>query len=100
MHGSIAPRIDSPIDRLNISHQARYAGLAPLFNIEPVSLCRRRRLKYSRELYPEHPRALDYDRVRGPIHGYPGGGGYAGDVYDIAYAKAMLQAALVLEKAW
>jgi mannonate dehydratase len=57
------------------------------------------KLKYSRELYPEHPRALDYDRVRGPIHGYPGGGGYAGDVYDIAYAKAMLQAALVLEKA-
>jgi mannonate dehydratase len=55
--------------------------------------------KYSRELYPEHPRALDYDRVRGPIKGYPGGGGYAGDLYDIAYAKAMLQAALVLERA-
>lgn len=56
------------------------------------------RLKYSRELYPEHARALDYDRARGPIHGYPGGGGYTGDVYDIAYAKAMLQAALVVEK--
>lgn len=56
------------------------------------------RLKYARELYPEHPRALDYDRARGPIHGYPGGGGYAGDVYDIAYAKAMLQAALVVEQ--
>ena len=56
------------------------------------------KLKYSRELYPEHGRALDYDRVRGPIHGYPGGGGYSGDVYDIAYAKAMLQAALVVEK--
>ncbi len=56
------------------------------------------RLKYSRELYPEHPRALDYDRARGPIKGYPGGGGYAGDLYDIAYAKAMLQAALVLER--
>jgi mannonate dehydratase len=55
--------------------------------------------KYSRELYPEHPRALDYDRVRGPIKGYPGGGGYAGDLYDLAYAKAMLQAALVLERA-
>jgi mannonate dehydratase len=55
------------------------------------------RLKYSREVYPEHPRALDYDRARGPIHGYPGGGGYAGDLYDIAYAKAMLQAALVVE---
>ena len=57
------------------------------------------RLKYSRELYPEHPRALDYDRARGPIKGYPGGGGYGGDLYDIAYAKAMLQAALVLERA-
>ncbi|MGA7110063.1 MAG: mannonate dehydratase [Terracidiphilus sp.] len=56
------------------------------------------KLKYSRELYPEHPRALDYDRARGPIHGYPGGGGYAGDLYDIAYAKAMLQAALVVER--
>jgi mannonate dehydratase len=56
------------------------------------------RLKYTREIYPEHPRALDYDRARGPIHGYPGGGGYTGDVYDIAYAKAMLQAALIVER--
>ena len=55
------------------------------------------RQKYPRELYPEHPRALDYDRQRGPIPGYPGGGAYTGDVYDIAYAKAMLQAALELE---
>lgn len=57
------------------------------------------RQKYSHEIYPEHPRALDYDRERGPIHGYPGGGGYTGDVYDIAYAKAMLQAALSIEHA-
>jgi len=57
------------------------------------------RLKYSRELNPEHPRAIDYDRARGPIHGYPGGGGYGGDLYDVAYAKAMLQAALVVERA-
>ena len=57
------------------------------------------KLKYARELYPEHGRALDYDRVRGPIHGYPGGGGYGGDLYDIAYAKAMLQAALLVERA-
>jgi mannonate dehydratase len=56
------------------------------------------RLRYPREIYPEHPRAIDYDRARGPIHGYPGGGGYAGDVYDIAYAKAMLQAALIVER--
>jgi mannonate dehydratase len=56
------------------------------------------RVKYTREVYPEHPRALDYDRERGPIRGYPGGGGYAGNLYDIAYAKAMLQAALILER--
>ena len=55
------------------------------------------RVKYTREFYPEHPRALDYDRERGTIRGYPGGGGYTGEVYDIAYGKAMLQAALVLE---
>lgn len=58
------------------------------------------KLKYPREIYPEHPRALDYDRERGPIPGYPGGGGYAGDLYDIAYAKAMLQAALIVERGW
>ena len=56
------------------------------------------RLKYAREVYPEHPRALDYDRARGPIKGYPGGGGYGGDLYDVAYAKAMLQAALAIER--
>jgi len=56
------------------------------------------RMNYSREIYPEHPRAIDYDRQRGPIRGYPGGGGYAGNVYDIAYAKAMLQAALIIER--
>jgi mannonate dehydratase len=55
------------------------------------------KVKYTRQVYPEHPRALDYDRARGPIHGYPGGGAYTGDVYDIAYAKAMLQAALISE---
>ena len=56
------------------------------------------RQKYPREVYPEHPRALDYDRAHGPIGGYPGGGGYAGNLYDIAYAKAMLQAALIVER--
>jgi mannonate dehydratase len=56
------------------------------------------KVKYTRELNPEHPRGIDYDRVRGPIHGYPGGGGYGGDLYDVAYAKAMLQAALLLER--
>jgi len=50
--------------------------------------------KYAREIYPEHPRRLDYDAERGPIGGYPGGGGYAAIAYNVGYARAMLQAAL------
>jgi mannonate dehydratase len=50
--------------------------------------------KYAGTIYPEHPRALDYDRDRGRIPGYPGGGGYGGVTYSVAYARAMLQAAL------
>ena len=53
------------------------------------------RNKYPRSLYPEHPRALDYDRASPNFKPYyPGGGGYAGDVFNVAYARAMLQAAL------
>jgi mannonate dehydratase len=53
------------------------------------------RQRYSRALYPEHPRALDADRELPGFHPhYPGGGGYSGLVYNVAYAKAMLQAAL------
>jgi mannonate dehydratase len=53
------------------------------------------RQKYSRALYPEHPRALDADRELPAFDPYyPGGGGYAGLVYNVAYTKAMLQAAL------
>jgi mannonate dehydratase len=53
------------------------------------------RQKYPRALYPEHPRALDADReLPSFVPYYPGGGGYAGLVYNVAYAKAMLQAAL------
>lgn len=54
--------------------------------------------KYTRMIYPEHERALDYDRTVGIHNQYPGGGGYAGMVYDIAYARAMLQASLLLGK--
>jgi mannonate dehydratase len=57
------------------------------------------RVKYTRLVYPEHERALDYDREVGIRNQYPGGGGYAGMVYDIAYARAMLQASLILEHA-
>lgn len=53
------------------------------------------RQKYNGTIYPEHPRGLDYDRQQsGFRRGYPGGGGYAGIAYNVAYARAMLQAAL------
>lgn len=52
------------------------------------------RQKYPRGLYPEHPRAIDYDRDRGIRNQYPGGGGLAGEIYNVGYTKAMLQAAL------
>jgi mannonate dehydratase len=54
------------------------------------------RVKYKHLIYPEHERALDYDRAVGIHNQYPGGGGYAGMVYDIGYARAMLQASLLL----
>ncbi|MCP5119047.1 MAG: TIM barrel protein [bacterium] len=52
------------------------------------------RQKYPRGLYPEHPRALDIDRERGIRNFYPGGGGLVGTIYNVAFTKAMLQAAL------
>jgi mannonate dehydratase len=56
------------------------------------------RHKYPRTIYPEHPRALDYDREiakeTGGLRGYPGGGGYAGSTFCVAYTRAMLQAAV------
>lgn len=52
------------------------------------------RQKYARGLYPEHPRALDIDRERGIRNMYPGGGGFVGEVYNVAYTKAMMQAVL------
>lgn len=53
------------------------------------------RQKYPRGLYPEHPRQIDYDRERGGGRNqYPGGGGFAAEIFNVAYAKATLQAAL------
>jgi mannonate dehydratase len=53
------------------------------------------RQKYPRLVYPEHPRALDYDRERAGFKtAYPGGGGYAAFAYNVGYARAMLQASL------
>ena len=52
------------------------------------------RQKYSRGFYPEHPRAIDIDRKQGQGNQYPGGGGTVAQIYNVAYTKAMLQAAL------
>jgi mannonate dehydratase len=53
--------------------------------------------KYPRLVYPEHPRAIDFDRTQPNFKStYPGGGGYAGFAYNVGYARAMLQAALSL----
>jgi hypothetical protein len=41
---------------------------------------------------------LDYDRAVGIHNPYPGGGGYTGMVFDIAYARAMFQASIMLER--
>jgi mannonate dehydratase len=52
------------------------------------------RLGYKYGLYPEHPRALDYDREHqgGMDNNNPGAAGYTGWTYNVAYAKAMMQA--------
>lgn len=51
--------------------------------------------KYTRLVYPEHPRAIDYDREHPGFRTvYPGGGGYAAFAFNVGYARAMLQAAL------
>ena len=54
------------------------------------------RNRYTRMIYPEHPRALDYDREHGRLAGYPGGGGYASFAFQVGYARAMMQAALTV----
>jgi mannonate dehydratase len=55
---------------------------------------------YKLGIYPEHPRALDYDMEHpgGIANGYPGGGGYTGQAYNVAYTKAMMQAAASFNK--
>jgi len=53
------------------------------------------RLKYTRLIYPEHPRGLDYDRERPGFRSqYPGGGGYAAFAFNVGFTRAMLEAAL------
>jgi mannonate dehydratase len=66
------------------------AGMVDMFGVMKAIV----KNKYTGTIYPEHPRALDYDRERGRIGGYPGGGGYTGITFSVAYARAMMQAAL------
>lgn len=57
------------------------------------------RQKYSRLVYPEHPRGLDADRdLAGFRAGYPGGGSYIGYAFNVGYTRAALQAALTTVK--
>ena len=52
--------------------------------------------KYTRLIYPEHPRGIDYDRERPTFRPqYPGGGAYAAYAFNVGYTRAMMQAALV-----
>lgn len=54
------------------------------------------RQKYTRLVYPEHPRGIDYDRERPNFRPqYPGGGGYAAFAFNVGFTRAMMQAALV-----
>lgn len=66
------------------------AGMVDMFGVMKAIV----KNKYTGTIYPEHPRALDYDRDRGRIGGYPGGGGYTGITFSVAYTRAMMQAAL------
>ena len=58
------------------------------------------RLGYKFGIYPEHPRAIDFDKEHpgGIGNQYPGGGGYAAQAYNVAYTKAMMQAAASFNK--
>jgi mannonate dehydratase len=51
------------------------------------------KLGYKFGIYPEHPRALDYDKEHaGGVGKNPGDAGYTGWTYNVAYCKAMMQA--------
>jgi len=58
------------------------------------------KMGYKLGINPEHPRLLTYDKEhpRGITtwKQYPGGGGYAGEAYDVGYTRAMMQAVLSL----
>ncbi|WP_407565883.1 mannonate dehydratase [Streptomyces sp. 184] len=60
------------------------------------------RAGYSRGILAEHPRANDFDRENGSDQSNQykdvGGGGHGMELYDTGYARAMMQAALIMER--
>lgn len=56
------------------------------------------KIGYTRGVNPEHPRlfTIDTQHPRYQASSYPGGGGNTGQVYNMAYARAMMQAAVSL----
>jgi len=93
-------------DRINHCHYRNVIVMKPYERYKEVSIDEGQvdmfnvmlelvKAKYRRTIFPEHPRALDYDRDRpGFRPQYPGGGGYAGYAFTVAYTRAMIQAAL------
>ncbi len=56
-------------------------------------------VNYKFMVYPEHPRAIDYDREHPGFRTYyPGGGSYAGFAFNVGFARAMMQAALAVKR--
>ena len=56
-------------------------------------------VNYKFMVYPEHPRAIDYDREHPGFRTYyPGGGSYAGFAFNVGFARAMMQAALEVKR--
>lgn len=53
---------------------------------------------YKRAIWPEHPHFLDYDiesgSARTGVRAGDGGGGYTGDVFNFAFARAMMMAVM------
>ena len=93
-------------DRINHAHFRNVKVMKPYERYTEVSLDEGEvdlfavmkelfRQKYSRLIFPEHPRGLDYDRERPNFRPqYPGGGGYAGYAFNVGFTRAMMLAAM------
>jgi mannonate dehydratase len=93
-------------DQINHAHYRNVITLEPynkyeevFFDVGEVNMFAVMReffkIGYTRGIYPEHPRFFTRDTefpgyVAG--RGYPGGGGDTGQIFNVAYARAMMQA--------